>query len=134
MFDFHRERDKHFTRSGIAHENYKKRIIESFTSKDFYILVAEVNKAIVGYCLASIAKYPPFFEVENYGTIFDLVVTRDYRKEGIGENLLQEAYNWFSKKGTKRVEVRVATSNEVANKFWRKMGFTPYMEILYLEK
>lgn len=133
MFDLHKERDSHFTRSSDGHENYEKLINESLISDDFHILVAESNKKIIGYCLANVAKYPPAFELKEYGAIFDLSVTRDYRRKGLGEKLLQEAYNWFSKKGIKRIEARVATSNEISQGFWRKMGFASYMDILFLE-
>ena len=30
----------------------------------------------------------------------------------------------------KRIEVRVAISNEISTQFWRKMGFTTYLEIM----
>ena len=98
------------------------------------VSVPETDKKIVGYCLASVAKYPPAFELKEYGAIFDLSVTRDYRRKGLGKKLLHGTYSWFSSKGIKRIEARVATSNEIAQGFWRKMGFGPYMEILFLEK
>ena len=134
MFDLHKERDSHFTRSSDGHENYEKLINEGLASDDYHILVAETDKKIIGYCLANVAKYPPSFELKEYGAIFDLSVTRNYRRKSLGEKLLKEAYNWFSKKGIKRIEARVATSNDISQKFWRKMGFAPYMEILFLEK
>lgn len=133
MFDLHKEHDSHFTRSSGGHKNYEKLINENLTSDDFHILVVETDKKIIGYCLASIAKYPPAFGLKEYGAIFDLSVARDYQKKGLGEKLLHETYNWFYKKGVKRIEARVATSNEISQQFWRKMGFAPYMEILFKE-
>jgi GNAT superfamily N-acetyltransferase len=63
----------------------------------------------------------------------DLAVTKQWRRKGIGVQLFNAAKQWFDSSGVKRVEVRVATSNETALGFWRKLGFKPYMETMYLD-
>lgn len=46
--------------------------------------------------------------------------------------LVEAAKGWFASRGLDRLEVRVATTNEVSTVFWRKMGFTAYLESMYL--
>ena len=134
MLEFHRERDRYFTPSDDAPASFRKWALENLLSEDFLLLVAEVDKELVGYCLAGVSMYPPLYELEEYGVIYDLAVTRRHRRKGLGEKLFRGACRWFTRKGLQRLEIGVAVSNEIAGPFWRKMGFTPFMEKLYLEK
>ncbi len=60
-------------------------------------------------------------------------VTANYRRCGIGEELVKEMLKWFRDHDIKRIEVKVSVHNELSTAFWRKMGFNPYIETLYLE-
>ena len=40
---------------------------------------------------------------------------------------------WFRREGIRRIEVRHSTYNEIGARFWPKMGFTPYLQTLFLE-
>ena len=133
LMGFHKERDRHFTRSADGHKRFAEFVSGRIAHKASSILVAEQQDAIVGYCLATISKYPPVFEYQEYGAIFDLAVTENYRRKGIGQALVEAALQWFSEQEIHRVEVRVATSNENSTAFWKKIGFVPYLEVVYKE-
>jgi ribosomal protein S18 acetylase RimI-like enzyme len=133
MMDFHRERDRHFTRSVDGHERFAEFVSGRIVSETSCVLVAEQQCEIVGYCLATLSKFPPVFEYQKYGAIFDLAVTENYRKKGIGQALVEAAVQWLSEQEIHRVEVRVATSNKVSIAFWKKIGFVPYLEVVYKE-
>lgn len=129
--DFHRQRDAHFTRSVDGHERFKEFISRHMTSATSCMLVAEQDGRIVGYCLAALVEYPPIFEQRTYGTIFNLAVTEHCRRTGIGEKMYAAVQAWFAERGVHRTEVRVAVTNEVSTAFWRKMGFEPYVMIVF---
>ncbi len=131
LLDFHKERDRHFTRSVDGHERFAEFVSGRIAHETSCVLVAEHQQEIVGYCLATISKYPPVYEHQEYGTIFDLAVTGTYQRQGIGQALVEEALGWFAEQHIRRVEVRVASSNERSTVFWKKMGFVPYIEIVY---
>lgn len=76
FMDFHKQRDSHFARSSDGHERFKEFIASHMTADTSCVLVAEQKGDIVGYCLATLAKYPPVFESRDYGTVFDLAVTQ----------------------------------------------------------
>ena len=133
FMDFHKERDPHFSRATTGHENFAKFVAEHIQNDMSCVLVAEEKNEIIGYCMASIAKYPPVFEPTKYGTVFDLAVTEKYRRKGIGKRMFEEIERWFSERKIRRIELRVATSNEVSIAFWHKMGFIPYVETVYKE-
>jgi ribosomal protein S18 acetylase RimI-like enzyme len=125
FMDFHKRRDPHYRRSTDGRERFKEFISGHMTSDMSCILVAEQGTTVVGYCLATLEKYPPVFEDRDYGMVFDLTVTELCRRKGIGERLSREAEAWFSDRGIHRIEVRVAVSNETSTAFWKKMEFNP---------
>jgi ribosomal protein S18 acetylase RimI-like enzyme len=133
LMDFHKERDRLFSRSATGHESFADCITGHISSETSNLFVAEAGKDVVGYCLAIVERYPPVLEIQEYGLVRDLGVTEKYRHSGIGKRLLEEAQSWFSKKGVHRIEARVAKSNGLATDFWAKMGFTPYLETVFLE-
>jgi len=125
--DFHKSRDSHFGRTKNGHEVFKKFVAGHMASGASYVLVAERDGNVVGYCLAALAKYPPVFRERDYGTIFDLAVNEPCRRNGIGEKLYREARRWFCGNKIRRIELRVAVSNEISTAFWKKMGFRPFV-------
>jgi GNAT superfamily N-acetyltransferase len=133
LMDFHKERDRIFSRSATGHEAIADFVTGHISGETSCVLVAEVDKNLVGYCLAFIKKYPPVLEMLEYGLVEDLGVTKRYQRRRIGERLLKEVQNWFSEKGVHRIEARVAKCNKSATEFWAKMGFSPYLETVFLE-
>ena len=133
LMDFHKERDQHFTRSADGHKRFAEFVSGRMVHETSCVLVAEQQDEIIGYCLATISKYPPVYEYQEYGAIFDLAITEKYRRKGIGQALVEAALQWFSEQKIRRVEVRIATSNEVSTAFWKKIGFVPYLEVVYKE-
>ncbi len=133
MMDFHRERDPFFARRDEGHHDFKKYVKESIESQNSQVLVALDDKEVVAYSLSHIAQYPPVFKHRTYGSISDVAVERQYRRQGIGKFLLREIKKWFFQQGINRVEVRVSSRNEVACSFWSKHGFQEYIHIMYLD-
>jgi ribosomal protein S18 acetylase RimI-like enzyme len=128
LMDFHKELDPHFTRSTDGHVQFQEFISNHIKSYASCVLVAEDDsKAVVGYCLATLAKHPPIFDARDYGIVFDLAVTQRCRRLGIGERLYRETESWFADQGIHRIEVRVSTLNEASAAFWWKMDFNPYI-------
>jgi ribosomal protein S18 acetylase RimI-like enzyme len=131
FMDFHKGRDPHFSRSVRGHEAFAAFIADHIDNDTSRVLVATEGEDILGYCLATVAKYPPVFEKMEYGSISDLAVTEKHRRRGIGERMVKAVENWFLERNIRRVELRVATSNEISAAFWSKMGFVPYVETRY---
>lgn len=133
FIDFHKSRDPFFARSKEGAGNFGKFILENINKDDAIVYVAEANREVIAYILATIQSYPPVFEIKKYGLINDLAVTSGYRRKGIGEHLLEMVKEWFAKKGMKRLEIELAISNEVSTSFWNKMAFKTYKEVRFLE-
>lgn len=108
-------------------------ISKQIESENATILVVKKTGSVIGYSLISIAKYPPVFQKDSYGLISDIVVSKKYRRLGIGLSLFKSVQSWFFDKGISRIELRVANVNSAACGFWETMGFKPYMTTMYKE-
>lgn len=133
LMDFHKALDPHFTRSSDGHKKFAEFIRGHILSDESCVLVGESGGNVVAYCLATVASKPPVFEEKQYGAVFDLAVCESFRRQGIGEQLFTVVQNWFRQKNIHRIEIRVVLSNETSTAFWRKMGFSPYLETVVKE-
>lgn len=132
MLDFHSEREPHFTRTSSGHEIYGDGFVKHINEQSSMPLVAEVNGEVVGFALGILRKQPQVYVHRDYGEVNDMAVSATHRHHGIGQALFERLLEWFASQGVSRIEARVATSNEVSSRFWRKLGFEPYLETLVL--
>lgn len=100
----------------------KKYFTKRLKSRSMFILLAQVDKQIVGYvavCIARISErfYNPIAEIEN------LCVDPLYRGKGVGTMLMQEISNIVKKRGVKRLKVIVLSNNNPALRFYRNNGY-----------
>ena len=128
FIDYHKNLDSIFTRSRNSINYFKKYVSNHITSKKSLVLIAKFQNKTVGYSISYTAKHPPVFAGNKHGFISDVMVSKDFRKSGLGKKLFKENITWFKLKNIKRVELSVSVKNPSATKFWKKMGFEPYME------
>ena len=133
LMDFHKERDPIFSRSATGHEQFTEYLMKNIQNEDFYVFVADDDEDLIGYCMVKISTYPPVLEEQRYGEIENIAVSEKYRRSRVGERLLNEARKWYCEKGVHRVEAKVSKINKVSTGFWAKMGFTPYLETVFME-
>ena len=92
--------------------------------------VAEDHGDLIGYLHAQIAPNDPIYARERYGTIVDLYVNADRRRQGVGSQLLGFCIEWFQ--GQNLAEYRVASSvhNPAAQRFFEHHGALPLTVVL----
>ena len=104
-------------------------------AEDTLVMVALDESRVVGFSVSQINKYAPIWvERETYGFIDTIAITSDYRRQGIGEQMLDRIFEWFASRDIDRIELSVSASNQVGYSFWRKHGFRDFMHRLYLDK
>jgi GNAT superfamily N-acetyltransferase len=59
------------------------------------VIVAEVDDEIVGVLEARVTGGHPIFRLSDHGSINGYYIREDYRDEGIGRQLIEEAVDWF---------------------------------------
>ncbi|MFB0563558.1 MAG: GNAT family N-acetyltransferase [Candidatus Lokiarchaeia archaeon] len=134
LMDFHKNIDSFFSRREDGHINFEKYVKELIESDDSLVLAALDEGHVVAYSISQISEYPPVFQIEKYGHIWDMAVKSDYRRKGIGGRMLAKILEWFEQRKINRIELRVVPKNQIGYSFWKKQGFKDYLHVLYRNK
>lgn len=131
LMEMHARLDPFFACREGAEKLFAEYVSGNIHEPNACVLVAEDGGRVVGYCQGMAGKHPPLLGIDEYGQICDFAVLESYRRQGIGQRMLEKMLEWFWSHGLLRVEVRCSVHNEISRSFWRKMGFEPYMETLF---
>ncbi|GAA0122613.1 MAG: GNAT family N-acetyltransferase [Clostridium argentinense] len=103
-----------------------------FRKKKFYDKNLKVNvdlvedldkKTYIGYCISTI-------NLELVGEIESLYLEKEYRNQGIGEELMNRALTYLNENGSKKKIIGVAEGNEKVLDFYKKFNFCKRTVIL----
>lgn len=126
----------------IYHKNKSKYFADTYANKRFQDRVDELTADLkvgirvnlakdndtgqyIGYCVSTIDK-------EMIGEIDSLYVEKEYRKRGIGNELMKRALEWLDINRVKSKRVVVAEGNEKVIDFYNHYGF--YIRRIVLEQ
>lgn len=79
-------------------------------------VVAEDNDTIIGSILCG--------HDGRRGTLYHVCVAENYRKHGVGHEMVLEAVSRLKKEGINKVNLIAFRNNLLGNNFWRKEKFT----------
>ncbi|MGN0351811.1 MAG: GNAT family N-acetyltransferase [Roseburia sp.] len=68
------------------------------------------------------------------GFIHHTAVAEPYRKQGIGQRLVETAMNALDEEGINKVALVAFEKNELGNAFWGHVGFERRMDLVYRNK
>ena len=97
--------------------------LQSNYSKAF--LVAEKEGKVVGYimCRVEYGKSHFGFKIIKKGHVVSIAVLPEYRRQGIGKNLLLNAEKALKEYGAKEIILEVRVSNTPAINLYEKLGY-----------
>lgn len=93
----------------------EKSIIETFEQPHGFVLVAESEEEIVGYCIV-------YFALDE-AEIARIAVDPSRRRQGVGQELLRATCRLGIQHGIERLLLDVRESNESARAFYSDFGF-----------
>ena len=64
---------------------------------------------------------------------YHVCVREEYRKHGIGKQMVQVALKELEKEQISKVNIIAFVTNEVGNKFWQRMGWTYRQDLNYYD-
>ena len=116
--------------SAEAREKWMKYILTHIEDESF----AEVWKAVtpdgtlMGFCVADIEEDGD----APFGMVCDLLVKEEFRGQGAGEALLNNAISWLRSRGIKDIYLESGKDNHSAHRFFENRGFTHVSQIFKL--
>ena len=126
-----RDRLNVLERSGCAHASIIRLSLDQFTamwkssfdSPNHCWRIIEAEGRPVGFGLIYLTA-PRTTPPSAY--IHWAYLEEQYRRSGLGRKLLDELIAWAKQQGAGRIELQFIDGNQVAERFWTKMGFQPY--------
>ena len=131
MWDLHVPLDDRFApgpEADLVMRDYVDGHLDSDRSR---VMVAEEEGRVLGYALGTILVNPAVVVHPEFGYVSDVAVTASTRRRGIGSRLLEALHDWFRAKGLRSAEVQVSVRNREARAFWRRKGYTDFLERLH---
>lgn len=102
---------------------------------DRYVLIAEDEGKPVGFLIATLSEAVPG-SARNISTaqLNNIYIREEKRGHGIGEQLCDEFLKYCQEKTIDKISVTVNSRNKHAIEFYEKMGFSPSLHILSIER
>ncbi len=86
------------------------------------LLVAEEGGDVLGYLHAQVDQLDPVYALARVGTLVDVVVRPDQRRQGIGTRLLEACREWLRSLGLEELRVAVPAFADGAERFFQQAG------------
>lgn len=102
----------------------KQRVEDAFMDTNTHILVAEMNKKIIGFIQGEVSRRTDY-SPKNVGHISTIYVVEKFRRRGVGLRLVKGLCKFFDSEGVEHVTLRLIIGNREGEGFWRKLGFEP---------
>lgn len=112
-------------------QKYLKRRISR--SDGFVEVVENSKKNLVAYLAGAIVKRPLYRIKANYAELESIIVEPDYRGANLGSKLLSDFIAWCRQNKINYISLLVASQNNPAMQFYKKIGFKPYDLTMRLE-
>ncbi|GGP20501.1 N-acyltransferase [Thermocladium modestius] len=128
------EFDPLFKVSNDAAEQAKKYLEECSSNKDRKLLmIAETDSGdVVGIVVAEIRRRL-FYEPSIEGVITDFYVMPEWRRKGVGKQMMDKAIALLKSKGAQLISAEFPAQNQIAVNFYKKYGFRPLTNIYVKE-
>ena len=97
----------------------EKRLSELDLARE-QVFVAEYSSTVIGYVHSERYKTLYFEELVN---LLGLAVAKDYRRQGVATELMNQVEHWAKDNGIKMIRLNSGSSRKEAHEFYRKLGF-----------
>ncbi|NDJ60336.1 MAG: GNAT family N-acetyltransferase [Chloroflexi bacterium] len=95
--------------------------------------VAEHAHRPVGHIIGWLQPAPPGVSTASFGAITDIAIDLHGYHGGVGRGLVDALRAWFAEHKVQQVIVWVPRRQAVEQAFWRSLGATAWMDILWIK-
>ena len=99
------------------------------------LTVAEADGRLAALLLAAhyVANEDRWLPAINVVYVREMIVAEDFRRRGVGSQLIDDVMAWARGKGATRIDLHAWNSNEQAREFYQALGFRPVQHLLSLD-
>jgi len=104
--------------TGFSDEQTKS-FVEKVISNDFSQFYAIENNQVIGWC----DIIPREQELHKHVGVLGMGIIAEFRKKGIGTELIKRTISYARLRGIERIELEVYADNLIAQELYKKIGF-----------
>lgn len=133
FFAYNAEQQPHYYVVANESGKYPSMVIDSDNGD---VIVAEADQGvIIGLLHIEEDSTPPYSSVRlhRFACIVDFIVSQQYRKNGIGHLLLEEAKRWAQSRNLEYLELMVLENNYIGRDFYEEEMFTTVSRTMRLD-
>ena len=108
-------------------------IEEMITAENVHLIVAEINKKLVGSGYARIEKSKYYLQHKYHGYLGFMYVVPEHRRKGVNNKILENLAQWCKSKNIHELRLDVYNDNADALKAYEKAGFTKHLIEMRME-
>jgi len=131
LMEIHKKMDAEFFKdTELWIEEYETTISETIevNFSDRRVCVALDNEDVVGYATIYIERFAmPLYNSDPLCVIGDMMIEESYRKQGIGELLIEEAKKMAKEFSVNKLMLNVFAKNQIAYQYFKQQGFEDTM-------
>lgn len=94
---------------------------------------AERDEKIIGYIIGWQQPAPPLFDAPYIGAVTDMAIDAHGYHPGAGRALVSSLKNWFEGRDVRQMLVYAPRRYAAEQAFWRSLGATEWMDVLWLK-
>ena len=118
------------TKEGINRQELTQSLDKLYKTQNSYMLIAKKDDKVIGF--TQFYTRQTALNPKTCATLDELVVAKEYRRQGIGKLLIEKVIDECRKLDCFEVEISTELANTIARKFYKDCGFTE--EAVLLEK
>ncbi len=127
FMQMHEQTDASFALADDGLQRWEEMVLDLMGRQDTFVMVAELNRCVVGFCLGWVARNPNIYKVAEVGFISEIAVVPEARRQGVGRSLIAAARTWFQAHELDHFQLSTAVWNTEAQKFWEAVGGRPLL-------
>jgi aminoglycoside 6'-N-acetyltransferase I len=119
----------------LSEEEHRDEMFDIFEHTDSQlVLVAEREGRLVGFLEASIRPFVEDCHTDHVGYLEGWFVEREFRRYGIGRDLVRGAERWARKKGCIEMASDAEVGNDLSLEAHLKLGYAETSRLVHLRK
>jgi len=125
--------DRRFTLASDAQRRWSEAAATWLTASDHAVFAAEADGRLVGYIIGWVEAAPPGLLPERFGVVGELALDAHRYQANTGRLLLASLKTWFAAQQIGQIVVRAPHRYPVEQAFWRALGATEWMDVLWMK-
>ncbi len=117
--------DERFSPSEDAQVRWRNDFGEWIDRQSRRLFVAVADGRTRGFVTAERSSPPPIFRGRSEVYIDELFVDPDFRRRGVGTELVEAVRQWAESLGAERIRAGLLAANDEGRTFWKRVGGEP---------